>query len=157
MQLPDFCFGQRKITSRGIGVSGAGNKGWNITGEVLPKNICIWQFGIIPTQLDSYLSYCRIGWLAETPTSVADMDKAGIIFPNWDHNGYDPPRIYLAGAGTVPWMFNLRQGSNTGGRRMAIELNCASTLVAVVVFLVYSELPTNISGFLAHSFFTKVR
>lgn len=157
MQLPDFCFGQRKIVATGIGVTVPKTMAWNITSVPFPDSICIWEFGILPTQLDSFYSYCRVGLTETKPTSEAEMDAAIPILPDWTPQGYSPPRIYVPATGTQQWVFKMRKGMKTKARKMAIELYANVGNFALVFYVIYSKLPTNISGFLAHSFFTKVR
>lgn len=148
LRLPDWCFGNREVMSVSNTTTGVGNFSWKISGITLPTEICIWTLGILVRTNDSYISTVRIGFLDTLPTTIGEMDLAIPILPDFGSTTYTPPRIALADEGREVWQFNLRKGIDTGGLKMALELKCGGTEVALIVFLVYSELPTEIPAFL---------
>lgn len=157
MRLPDWCFGNRNLVMAANTANGAGTIRWDISETTLPEKICIWQVGILPRNLDSVNSYIRFGFLSTKPTSEAEMDLAKPVLPNFGYTAYTPPRVIMPASGTEIWQFFLRMGVSTGKKKLAIELKCGLTQFSAIVFMLYSELPTNISGWLANSFITKVR
>lgn len=150
MRLPDWCFGNRKIIALNMRAVGAGVFYWRISGVTLPQDICIWQIGMFPRFVDSMNSYFRVGLRATVPTSEAEMDEAVPVLPDFGAINYTPPRIHLMDGGTSVWQFFHRKGMETGGKKLVAELWCSTSDVALIFYMLYSELPTNMAGWLAH-------
>ena len=110
MRLPDWCFGNRKIISLALTVSGAGTLGWKISGVSLPVQICIWTFGLYPVSIDNKYSWIRCGLRETVPTSSAEMDTSIPIMPNFGSISQTPPVMYLAPGANEILQFALRKG-----------------------------------------------
>ena len=157
MRLPDWCFGSREVAGVSRTAVGVGVTAWAISALALPKEACIWEVGIIPRAIDSTNSYVRFGLNDTLPTNTGEMDLSIPILPNFGTSPPQPPKIYLA-TGVEVWKFAPRKGLDTKGKKLTIELNCfTGPKVAMFVYVVFSGLPTNISGWLANQFLTEVR
>lgn len=150
MRFPDWCFGNRRILSVSVGNNTAGTFRWKISGTTLPDQICIWSVGIYPRYIDSYSSYIRLAFAATVPTTEAEMNAATPALPDFGELIYTPPRIYLADGGYEVWQIPLRKGMDVTGKKLVVELYCATVKVHLLPYLTFSELPTNMEGWLAH-------
>lgn len=148
MELPDWCFGNRRIFSLTETVAVAAGLVWKKSPITLPANICLWSVGVLPRLLDSWNSYIRVGFAAAVPTSEAEMNAAIPLMPDFGNYLYTPPRIYMASSGTAVWQFNLRKGMATGGGSLVMETKAAAVILSVMFFVVYSELPTQVPAHL---------
>lgn len=152
MRLPDWCFGNRSIISLTLGITGAGNFRWAISSVVLPTEICMWKLSILFRWCDNESSRVRFGFRATLPTSEAEMDTSMPVFPDLGDAAYSPPRIFLTDWGHEVWEFETRTGIVIGaGLKLTGEIKSAGTAAKVLLVIVYSGLPTNMAGWLAHN------
>lgn len=157
MRLPDFCFGNRQVISVSKTASGPAAFSWAISDKGLPDPACIWVFGVLPRRVDNTNNYCRVSLGDTLPTNEAEMNATQPVLPQFGALAWTPPRIYPPTTTMTVWQFDLRKGMVTGGKKLILECYASIDAMAAIAFIVVSELPTNISGWLAHSFFTKVR
>lgn len=151
MRLPDWCFGQRQLVMAGGTASGAGTKVWDISELALPQQICVWQMGIIPRHLSSASDYVRIGFNSTLPTSEAEMDTSIPLLEYFGWTLYSPPRIIMPATGTELWEFFLRRGMDTEGKKLTVEVACVITKISLIVYMLYSELPSSMISWLSHN------
>ncbi len=157
MRLPDYCFGNRQIISVYLGNANVGTFKWTISEIGLPDPCCIWnaQFGSYPST--SGTGYLRVGLADAVPTSEAEMNEAVELFPNYGDAWKTPNAITLRSGNFAFWTFDIRKGLATASKKIVMEVQCTDRIMRCFFAIVVSGLPTNISGFLAHSFLAKVR
>lgn len=148
MELPDWCFGSRKLmgVSQTRAVPGATD--WVIHTTNLPLEICIWQVRIFWRHQDDWASFIRMGFRATVPVNTGQMDTAIPILPDFGNVVYTPPRIHCASGGHEVWAIDLRKGMNTGAHKMVMEMYVNTDKVSVIFTIVFSELPTEIPAHL---------
>lgn len=157
MRLPDWCFGNRHMIGvyRSNFVPGTFN--WGISELPFPDPACIWAANIISTPTNTGQGSVRIGLGNILPTSTVEMDAAVEIFPNFGIPRAGPNQIPFYGVSTIQYQIFVRKGMVTAAKKLIIESYCHAGDVRFEVVLIVSGLPTNISGWLAHSFETEVR
>lgn len=157
MRLPDFTFGQRQI----IGCYGynpnPATTNWGISTVGLPDPACIWSFGYVALMGPTGDCEMRTALRATIPTSQAEMNDSLDFIPYYGYEEAGPNAIRITTGSKQFVNIPMRRGLSTGGRKLVIENRCAAGVSRFQVYVLVSGLPTNISGWLAHSFFTKAR
>lgn len=151
MRFPDWCFGNRKVIGVSGTATGVGVFYWVAAFIVMPDPVCLWAVNIFPRKVSSTNDYIRVGFRASKPTSEAQMDESIPIFPNFPHPAHQPPRIFMSESGLEVWRFDVRKGMVTGGFKLVMEVHSATVKTSILFSLVYSELPTNMAGWMAHN------
>lgn len=151
MRFPDYCFGNRMLMGLSYSNSVAGSTRWRIHTTVLPAQICIWQTKILWRAVDSTMSFIRFGFRATLPTTQAQMDSAIPVLPDFGDVSHSPPRVWLPSGGHEVWAFDLRKGMATSSLKLTLEIYAQVAPVTVLFAFVYSLLPTDMAGWLAHN------
>lgn len=157
MMLPDFCFGSRKVVSAYSDNLVPGSNTFAASVIKIPDPVCIWSimFEAIPT--DGGYGYLRFGLNNHLPVDDADMSTSAEILPAYGINVPGPNLILCLAQVFASWNFNVRKGMVTHDNYLVIQNSCLLVNLKVQVSLVISELPKNISGYLANQFLTEVR
>jgi len=146
MKLPDHLFGNRVSIGISIFTAPGPDMKWYISRDPLPNQVCIWDVAWYPRQVGDFNSYFRIGYRAAVPTSEAEMNTAVPLMPQIGNYAYTPPRIYLSTASYEVWRFLSREGQNTGGLKLVMEIYTLANISRGIFVVTYSELPTKVPG-----------
>ncbi len=153
MRLPDWCFGNRKLLSLQVNVIAEGSFRWYITTESLPDPACIWAVGFSVSDSDQKYNYIRMGLADNVPMNEAQMDATTPLFPYFGSTVFAPPKIYVPTKSGVAFYIVSRKGLVTGGKKFVAEawLNVGGTILFGHLYILVSELPTSMAGWLAHN------
>lgn len=157
MRLPDWCFGNRTLIGVYSSNFDVGTYSWEISELSFPDPVCLWSFGFCGLYKAGDVGWLRVGLSKTVPTSVAEMDATTEIIPCFGLPHAGPNAIYLNSEVYVFEHFEIRKGIKTGGEYLVMENRNIAGLSRLHCWFIVSELPTNISGWLAESFLLKVR
>lgn len=152
-RLPDWCFGSQLMICRRNKIQNYATYEWTISTDVLPDPACIWCFGITVIETPDTSSRFRFGLLDNVPTTVAQMDAAVNLFPDFGNNDFAPPRIPILSSYGEGYQIRMKYGVATGGKKLAVEhYQAAGARKAdIIVYLIVSALPTDMAGWMAHN------
>lgn len=151
MRLPDWCFGQRQITSAYQWNNAPGTRKWEIGTLALPDPCCIWSLEINTSVSTNGTGNLRVGLAAAVPISQAQMDAVLEIFPHYGIPMPGPNQIALNSGEPVSYSIPVRMGIWTDRCYLVIECGCTIAKFRVEAALVVSGLPTSMAGWLAHN------
>jgi len=116
--LPDQVFGRRYPVSCFANSTGAATA-IDVSEEMLPQRIMVWQLHIAPGKSGHLSSYVRIGLADDLPADEDGFMKCVPLIRGFGAQGPEPRQItgYLNYAS---WDLYLRMGVVTGGRRLAL-------------------------------------
>lgn len=147
MALPDWCFGNREAIGCEVNCVNADQDYWAISEIVLPDPVCFWSLGFWFRQPAFARIRFRFGLRATIPTSVAEMNGATEILPYIGAITTGPNYLRIGSFDTFVTDLVLRKGMATGGLKLVMEVQSTSVNTRADLFVVYSELPTEIPAF----------
>lgn len=151
VRFPDWCFGQRKTMAISHQAIGAGVDTWVINTKILPDNICIWTVGYWYTETNSTSDYLRLGFRAAVPGSIAQMDEAVPAEPETFDVPPNPRKMYLPMLTSNVIMIPTKKGVDVTGLFLVMMVHSAAARCSGACILTYSEMPTDMAGWLEHS------
>lgn len=151
MRLPDWCFGNRTV----IGVYNKNDViatfNWEISEIALPDPVCIWEFGFMGMMKTGYEGYWRVGLADLVPTTEAQMNAATELLPYFGMPHAGPNIVGMHSETHMFGQMKLRKGMATGGKKLVTENRCIAGTSRIMLWIVISELPTSMAGWLAHN------
>lgn len=151
MRLPDWCFGNRQVIAAYANTPEIATCYWGISEIALPDPVCIWSLGWWLGKAASAYYDFRFGLRDTVPTSIAEMDTAVEILPYLGSPHAGPNTLRVEYIETAVSQIDLKKGMVTGGKKLVVEIKSSVQWVACNVFLVCSELPTDMASWLAHN------
>lgn len=148
MELPDWCFPNRRI----LGVYKANvvptTFTWEISDTDFPDPCCIWEVAIFTQMTAGASGLLRFGMAHNVPVNVVQMDAAEEIFPDCFKPHVGPNELPMRGATYTLWRMYVRQGIVTSGKNLVIQIYCAAGECRCDVTFLVSGLPTRIPAHL---------
>lgn len=151
MRLPDWCFGNRELIGIHVDCPTLDVFYYGISEIALPDPVCIWAVGFYLYCFNYTRFRFRIGMATSIPANEAEMTAATEILPYFGQPLAGPNYIRAGTLDTRAFQIPLRKGMETGGKKLVASVLTGTDMTKIDIFMVVSELPTSMAGWLAHN------